>query len=431
MPDTTVLEFARRPVPGKVKTRLARTEGEREAARIYRLLATDVHATLMRAQRHGAFDVALCLPPEDVEEPWLEGAARVFSQGEGDLGDRLTRCFTQAFDGGARRAFAVGTDVVGLDDARLREAVALLDDADVVLAPTPDGGYGLLGIRPNGDARWQALFEDVPWSTRDVAERTRALAANAGLRVRELRGLRDVDVAHDLRGVVPLISILMPVLDDAAALRANLPRIAAQAARAKDAELIVCDGGSSDDSASIAEGLGARVVRAPPGRGRQLRAAAGASRGRWLWTLHADTALADDALDRALRFATRRTHDWAFCELRVDHPAPSMRFLECLIHGRSRIFGLPYGDQGILVRRRAYRRVAGYDDVPLMEDVLLARRLSRTSGPGVVGTRLGVDARRWRRHGVGGTTLRNAAALFRFFVLGTPPEVLARSYRRG
>ena len=120
------LEFSRSPVPGRVKTRIAQTEGTVEAARIYRLLAEAVHAPLLEAQAAGLLDVALCTP--DGDPAWLPGTRFHFLQGPGDLGARLTRCFEHAFEIGAAPLLCVGTDVVCLDVPFLQRALQALPD---------------------------------------------------------------------------------------------------------------------------------------------------------------------------------------------------------------------------------------------------------------------------------------------------------------
>jgi hypothetical protein len=105
--------------------------------------------------------------------------------------------------------------------------------------------------------------------------------------------------------------------------------------------------------------------------------------------------------------------------------------MEALTEIRARWLCLPYGDQGVLVRRSLFEAVGGYADVPLMEDVLLARRLARRAAPALIGGTLRVDGRRWRRHGFFGATALNLATLGRFLVLNQDPARLAMGYSRG
>ena len=431
-PATTWVEFARLPRPGAVKTRLARTLGHVEAARIYALLAQDVHGALMDARDSMGIRVIRSLPQRDCAHAdakrFLPGADETWPQHPGGLGERLTHAMARAFDNGAAHVGVVGTDIVGLTPAVLGHAHRRLADTDVVVAPTPDGGYGFLVARtPVPHA-----FVDVDWSTPQVMAQTRARLRAAGTHWFELPGLRDVDVEADLTGTVPLVSVLVPAWNEAPRLRENLPALMAQVALAQEpVEVIVADGESQDDTATVAAQAGARVVRSPRGRGTQLAKASEESIGRWLWIVHADAKLAPGALDEVVRFCQRAKHPWGFCRVQVDLPSkalPQMRYFD---EGRARLFRMPYGDQGVLVRRVEFRHVGGFACVPLMEDVILARRLARFGPPGSVPATLIADGRRWARYGKWGTTWRNWLTLGRFLVLRTDPTRLAARYHRG
>jgi rSAM/selenodomain-associated transferase 2/rSAM/selenodomain-associated transferase 1 len=417
-----VLEFGRTPRAGSVKTRLARTEGAAEAARIYRLLAEEVHRVLLEGQTRGAFEMVFCLP--DGEAPWLPGAAHHWGQGPGDLGQRLTRAFARAFEEGADAVLCVGTDLVDLDERILERAFRYLEEADVVLAPTPDGGYGLIGMR----APQPTLFEDIPWSSPAVAQQTRTRVKAAGLRLLEVEGLRDVDVAADLEGAVPTLSILVPVLDEAPRLARNLAALMEQVRAERGVEVLVADGGSTDGSQASARDLGAEVFDTERGRGVQLADIASRARGRWLWTLHADAWPARGAVAGALAFCRRDTHPWGICETAVADASPLLRNGLRFADARARFFRLPYGDQGILVRRSVFDHHGGYAALPLMEDVLLARVFRAYGPPARIAAHLEIDGRRWRRQGVVRTTLRNWWTIARFLWLRADPEQLARSY---
>ncbi|MHC5009692.1 MAG: TIGR04283 family arsenosugar biosynthesis glycosyltransferase [Planctomycetota bacterium] len=425
--ERLVLLFARAPVPGRVKSRLARTEGAAEAARIYRLLAEDVHDAVMGLQRRGEADVVLCAADEvETTAAWLHGTRHVWPQDGCDLGGRMRAAFDRAFASGAARVALLGTDLVGVTPDTLCNAFRTLDDADAALAPTPDGGYGLIALRRPAPT----LFEDVPWGERRVAAVTRRRAKEAGLVLADLPPVRDVDVAADLEGALPLVSVLVPVLDEAERLGPMLEALLAQvASHAHEVDVWVVDGGSADGSARVAEAHGVHVIEAPRGRGRQLRAAAGAARGRWLWILHADSRLLPGTLDRVLAFARRRARPWAFLEMRIA-AASRFRSIALMNRLRARLLRLPYGDQAVLLRRAVLDRVGGVPAVPLMEDVEIARRMRRYGPPAFLGDGIEVDARRWRRYGPWGATARNLWTLFRYLALRTDPGRLASTYRR-
>src|SRR5690606_11834326 len=168
MASIHLLVFVKAPLPGEVKTRLARTIGAERACGVYRALARD---TLEWAAALSGIEVSVLFsPPGSLElvEPLLPRDARapvaLLPQCEGDLGARMEHAFAQAFDAGARQAIAIGTDCALLGPAEVRESVRLLDAHDIVLGPAKDGGYYLIGLR----SRAPELFSGVPWSSERV-----------------------------------------------------------------------------------------------------------------------------------------------------------------------------------------------------------------------------------------------------------------------
>jgi rSAM/selenodomain-associated transferase 2 len=222
-----------------------------------------------------------------------------------------------------------------------------------------------------------------------------------------------------------LLSVVIPTLNEEPHLGALLEDLR----RLRVAkEIIVVDGGSRDGTTGVAASAQARVLSAPAGRGSQLRIGADAATGQILCFLHADTRLDARATDELADLARGPLpHALAF-RLRIDSPRPAFRILEGGANLRSRLLGLPYGDQGLIVSRAAYEAAGGYPAIPIMEDVVLARRLHRSVGVRLLRGRAVVSARRWERDGVARRTLTNLGLLFGFLT-GTPPDVLARRYR--
>ncbi|MBX9701499.1 MAG: TIGR04283 family arsenosugar biosynthesis glycosyltransferase [Acetobacteraceae bacterium] len=218
-----------------------------------------------------------------------------------------------------------------------------------------------------------------------------------------------------------MLTIIVPTLNAARTLPATL----AACAEARALEHIVVDGGSQDGTAALAERLGARVVRAPRGRGVQLAAGAEAARGSWLLFLHADSRPAPGwaAAARAAMDDPARAAHFTFA---LDDPSPQARRLERRVAWRCRRLALPYGDQGLLIARALYMAVGGYRPLPLMEDVDLVRRLGRnrlTALPAPVVT----SAERWRREGWRRRSARNLFCLGLWFA-GVPPRIIQRIY---
>ena len=188
------------------------------------------------------------------------------------------------------------------------------------------------------------------------------------------------------------------------------------------------DGGSIDETANIARSAGARVVVAARGRGSQLAAGAEAASGDWLLFLHADCRLGPgwDAAVRAFIAAPGAAGRAGYFAFALDDPSPAARLLERIVRWRCSLLALPYGDQGLLIRRALYDEVGGFTALPLMEDVDLVRRLGRIRlAP--IGVPLYSSARRYIAEGYIRRTLRNLLCLSLYFA-GVPPRRIARIY---
>jgi rSAM/selenodomain-associated transferase 2 len=218
-----------------------------------------------------------------------------------------------------------------------------------------------------------------------------------------------------------VLSVVIPTLDAAVPLPAALAAL-----RGVPDEVVVADGGSFDGTRELAEGLGARVVIAPRGRGVQLAAGIAAARGDWLLLLHADTRL-DPAWPGAARdFMATHPDRAGYFRFALDVDDRRARRLERLVAWRCRRLGLPYGDQGLLLPRALLDAVGGFRPLPLMEDVDLVRRLGRRR---LVGLEVAAvtSAARWQRDGWYRRSLRNLCCLA-MYQAGVPPRLLARFY---
>lgn len=223
----------------------------------------------------------------------------------------------------------------------------------------------------------------------------------------------------------PLLSVIVPALGESATLGALLDDLALLRV---PHEVIVVDGGSGDDTVAIAERRGAMVVHSRRGRGTQLRAGAEVALGPVLCFLHADVRLPAAARETLDALAERIGVDaWAF-RLQIDGRRWAYRLVEWSANARSSLLALPYGDQGLVIGRGLYDGVGGFADVPLMEDVLIARALRIVGGVGLLRAAIVVSPRRWERDGVLRRSIRNLWLLVRFFA-GAPPTTLARAYR--
>jgi rSAM/selenodomain-associated transferase 2 len=217
----------------------------------------------------------------------------------------------------------------------------------------------------------------------------------------------------------PQISVVIPALNEEALVAGAVRSVSAEA------EVIVVDGGSRDRTVAAAQAAGACVLTASRGRGRQLAAGAAQAGGDWLLFLHADTRL-EPGWAGCLRGLRLEIVGGAF-RFAVDSPRQVYRWLEAGVRLRCALFSLAYGDQGIFVRREAYGLTGGFAPYPLMEDVAFMRRLRRTGALAFPDVRALTSPRRWERHGMISTSLRNWW-LLGLYAAGWPPERLAHFY---
>jgi rSAM/selenodomain-associated transferase 2 len=219
-------------------------------------------------------------------------------------------------------------------------------------------------------------------------------------------------------------SVVIPALDEAD----RITRAVASA-RAARTEIIVVDGGSRDGTPERAAGAGARVAACGAGRARQLAAGAALAKGDTILFLHADSALPagwDAAAARAL--ADPRVAGGAF-RLRFEPSSPVLRFIEFGTWLRVALLRMPYGDQGLFVRRAVLEAIGGVPQAPIMEDLDLVREIKRHGRLALLPLPVVSSARRYVGAGALRTMLRNWTAAAGWF-LGVPRERIAAWYRR-
>ncbi|MDQ2777951.1 MAG: TIGR04283 family arsenosugar biosynthesis glycosyltransferase [Pseudomonadota bacterium] len=222
-----------------------------------------------------------------------------------------------------------------------------------------------------------------------------------------------------------MLSLIVPMLDEAAGIGAHLQAL--QPLRARGHELIVVDGGSRDASLELAEPWCDQLLRSDRGRARQMNAGAAHAHGDALVFLHADTRLPPDA-DAAIEAALRAGAAWGRFDVCIEGRSRWFPVIAALMNLRSRLSGIATGDQAIFVQAALFRRVGGFAEVPLMEDVQLSRRLKTISRPACLRQRVLTSGRRWETRGVWRTIWLMWRLRWRYW-RGANPEALARAYR--
>ena len=223
------------------------------------------------------------------------------------------------------------------------------------------------------------------------------------------------------------LSVIIPTLNAADLLPETAEHLLSGATEGLIRELIISDGGSADTITCVAKELGATFLEGAPGRGGQVARGLEAATAPWLLILHADTHLGNDWTQAARDHMNSHADKAGYFRLRFRAKGLAPRVIELGANLRSRVFDLPYGDQGLLISRELLNEIGGYPEIPLMEDVALAKLLKGRLRE--LNATAQTSAERYHRDGWTRRALKNLGTLVRYR-LGANPDALARRYNR-
>ena len=223
----------------------------------------------------------------------------------------------------------------------------------------------------------------------------------------------------------PLISFIIPVLNDRMSLDTLLPQL--QTYREKGHELLLVDGGSNDGSVSSATALVDRILMTGPGRARQMNLGAENAKHEILHFVHADSKLPDNLDSLIQKPMQNPTRLWGRFDVSLDESGFVYAMIAFMMNLRSRLSGVATGDQGIFVRNTVFHEIGGFKVIPLMEDVALSKSLRKKSWPVCLKAKIITSARRWKQKGVLKTILMMWYLRLAYF-MGADPEGLAAIY---
>lgn len=230
-----------------------------------------------------------------------------------------------------------------------------------------------------------------------------------------------------------MLTVVIPTLNAEHTLPRTLNSLIQASVRGLVRQVIIVDGGSTDGTGEVADAAGATFLEAPRGRGSQLAAGAEAAKCDWLLFLHADTVLSPGWEDEVYKwFEHVERGRWGGTEVAaafrftLEDFSGKARFLEKMVALRCALLRLPYGDQGLIISKRYYRKLGGFKPVPLMEDVDLVRRIGRRRMV-FLRSEAVTSPERYVRDGFFRRACRNIALLSLYY-LRVPPRLLARLY---
>lgn len=419
--------FGRYPVPGKTKTRLIPILGALGAAELQRTLTLKSLSTVT-APTLGNTDVVYCYTGASraMVRRWLgPQPVGLMEQKGGHLGERMRTVLFESFDRGFRQVILVGTDIPQMTPAHLEAAFHALNRHDLVLGPSKDGGYWLVGLNQKAD-----LFQRIQWGSPAVLRQTLAAASKLGLVATRITTLNDMDTEADLIDGLPseqwrrpYLSVVIPALNEARTIASTIRQV-----QTSQCEVLMVDGGSEDRTVDLARECGATVITGLRGRARQQNAGAAKARGKILLFLHADTSLPPDFDHQVFNALMDHRVVAGTFRFKTDYDHWGMRLIEKTVQIRSRLFQMPYGDQALFLPKTTFEKAGGFPLVPIAEDLYLVRRLGRLGrlalAPGAAVT----SGRRWRNLGVWRTTLINFLIAIGC-IAGVNPHRLAPLYR--
>ena len=424
--SNALIVFTREPEEGKTKTRLMPYYSPKQCAEIHRRMLADIG----REMRSVNADIIVAYTggePEFLKKTF--GCDAIFTSQTGTgLGERMQNAIDSALALGYEKAVLIGTDVPELRADSVDKAFKLLDTSDVVIGPTEDGGYYLIGMK----SLHEEAFKVEKYGTSTVLEETVASMKTGRLSIGVADSYRDIDNHEDLAAFrermrkspdlrktrrfaaetsdyafdTASISVIIPVYNE----ESVIDDLLSQLERFRnDCEIIFVDGGSTDNTAGriesfVSEGFseggesreqpGCKLVRSDKGRGVQLNRGALESTGDILFFLHCDSVLPDD-FGREIR-RVMAEHEWGCFGVRFPSRNIFMQTNRIISNHRACRRRLPFGDQGIFMDRKLFFDMGMYPEIPVMEDYEMSLRLRKKRiKPGMTKHRIVSSARRY------------------------------------
>ena len=397
--------FTRIPEAGKTKTRLMPRFDAEECAKLHICMLLDL-ATEVKSVEADVF-VFYTGGNLSLLKNIFGNQMQYFEQQGESLGDRMYDAIRDVLNRGYDQAVLVGTDIPTLSAEIINSAFEQIDDNQITMGPTSDGGYYLIGM----NKPVKEVFNLEKFSDSSVWESTAAAAEKAGYKVAKIVEQSDIDEPEDIadfRNKIRKdrklrnsnagkmitdslkISIIIPTYNEESTIGKMVEQMRPYQS---DAEIIFVDGGSTDKTTEIL-GNEFKLIKTEKGRAIQMNSAADVATGDVLFFLHCDCEIPADITGEIRRCMTG--NQYGCFGVRFQSNNLFMHTNQALSNFRAFSRGLPFGDQGIFIDRELFFKIGKFPELPVMEDYELSRRLlMRGFKPGRTTNKLIASDRRY------------------------------------
>lgn len=439
-----IIIFTRIPRAGKTKTRLMPCYTGLECAKLHGYFLKDI----VKACEQTGSDIHVYYEPcgnlnvlQDIM-----GINKTFTPQKGeDIGERMNTAIANVLASGYESCVLIGADIPEIQTVHLRQAFANLANHDVVLGPTMDGGYYLIGTKkPVPEA-----FAKIHYGESKVVDETKKQLETHGHSVRMVATLSDIDTPQDVRNLRarygekreinprrmksstekfleanPKISVIVPMYNEAS----TIGKMQQELEKLKGCEIILVDGGSTDGTLDMIDPK-YRVVQSEKGRANQMNTGAKASGGDILFFLHCDSELPKTSIQEIRR--AMKTHNWGCFGISFQSEEILMRICSFMSNFRVVTRKTVFGDQGIFVARKLFFQAGMFPTIPIMEDYQFSLTMMELEEKiGMTRSRISTSPRRFQ-----GSPMEKISLMWKMnrmrdmYRKGVSPEKLVEIYR--
>lgn len=432
--------FTKEPVEKKVKTRLAKSIGDKEALKIYELLLQN----LLNLSINKNIDTFIALEAYTNNYKKRFENQNIFLQEGKNIGEKMSNSFIEVFKKGYEQIILVGADIPFFDEEFIHNSFSFLNKHDAIITKTKDDGYCLIGFKKEFFIK--EAFE-IDFSN-DVYKKT--IETLKHLNIKKTETLFDIDTINDLREFTkqkniktnqkfydyskklfksfPKISVIIPVYFE----KENLPKtieVLKNNSYYNDFEIIISDTlqRTTIDDINIQDIR--TTISQKAGRSFQLNEGAKCAKGEILLFLHADTLVSKNwDKDIYELYLKDKNLSGAF-SLKIDTNNIFIKIIEFFANFRVKLTNTPYGDQGQFFSHELFYKIGTYDEIPLMEDISIIKKVHKKNiKTKVLDKKIHTSDRRWQKEGIFYTTFRNRI-LSTLYYFGVSSKVLKKYYK--